>query len=611
MIVSPGPNQSTSIMDIESGLTLIAVAVAFAWPRLGNTWFAHIERAFVRLARRQGLAVASVGIATFLLRLAILPFHPIPLPFLPDDFSEMLACDTFAHGHLTNPTPAMWVHFETIHVDMHPTYTSMYFPAQGLAMAAGKVLFGNPWFAVLILSGLMCAAICWMLQAWLPPAWALLGGMLTLVRLGLFSYWINTYTGGGLIGALGGALVLGALPRLMKMARFRYGLLMAAGIILSAAVRPYEGLLLCIPVAVALVRWAFFGKNRPSPAVLLRRAAAPLLLIVAAGAWMGYYDYRAFGSPFILPYTVNRANYAIASYYIWQPPRPEPHYRHQGMQRFYSGDELKIYSKTHSWPLFVPITLTKPLRAILFFAGGALLPPLVMLRRVLHDRRIRFLVLSVLVLMAGMLIEIYLIPHYMAPFTAAFYAIGLQAMRHLRLWSPGSKPVGLAIVRFSVILCFVIGAARVFGGPLGLKVPEWPGSNWSANWYGPDLYGTERARMEAELEQLPGKQLVLVRDSPKRDILDQWVYNQADIDASKVIWAWEMDPAANRELMDYYQGRKAWLIQMDTQPATLSPYPLSEQTAAAPAGTVAVIPENPGGWDMQLIRSGSNGYDSK
>ena len=48
-----------------------------------------------------------------------------------------------------------------------------------------------------------------------------------------------------------------------------------------------------------------------------------------------------------------------------------------------------------------------------------------MVRRVLMDRRIRFLVLSMPVLMAGMAIEIFMIPHYLAPFTAAFYAIGL------------------------------------------------------------------------------------------------------------------------------------------------------------------------------------------
>jgi hypothetical protein len=100
-------------------------------------------------------------------------------------------------------------------------------------------------------------------------------------------------------------------------------------------------------------------------------------------------------------------------------------------------------------------------------------------------------------------------------------------------------------------------------------------------WYGPDLYGTERARIEAGLEQLPGKQLVIVRCSPKRDPLDEWVYNQADIDASKVVWAREMDAADNLELVNYYRDRKALLVQMDTEPATVSPYPLPAQSTTA------------------------------
>jgi hypothetical protein len=568
---------AVSFVLLEGSLTVIAIAAAFAWPRMGNFWFARIERAFVQLARKRGLAVATVGFSTLLLRLAILPFCPIPLPFLPDDFSLMLACDTFAHGRLTNPTPAMWIHFETIHVDMQPTYMSMYFPAQGLVMAAGKVLFGNPWYAILICSALMCAAICWMLQAWLPSGWALLGGILAMVRLGLFSYWINTYTGGGLIAGLGGALVLGALPRLVKTARFRYGLLMAVGIILLAVTRPYEGLLLCLPVAAVLGHWVFFGKNRPAPAVILRRAVMPVLLIVAAGAWMGYYDYRAFGSPTTLPYTINRTTYAIAPYYIWQSQRPEPAYRHPGLRRFYYESEMKVFWRVHSWAMFVPMTLAKVLMTFMFFAGFALLAPLFMMRRVLHDRRIRFLVLSMFVLIAGMLIEIFLIPHYLAPFTAAFYAIGLQAMRHLRVWRPGGKPTGMALVRLSVLICFVLGTARVFAGPLGISIPEWPPTSWSSMWFGPALYGTERAHIEAGLEVLPGKQLVFVRDSSMRDPLDQWVYNAADIDASKVVWAREMDATDNRELMQYYGVPKAWLIKMDTQPATISPYPLPAQ----------------------------------
>ncbi len=114
------------------------------------------------------------------------------------------------------------------------------------------------------------------------------------------------------------------MPRLRKAARLRYSLLMAVGVILLATTRPYEGLLLCLPVAVALGHWMFWGKKRPSPSGLLRVSAAPVALILAAGAWMGYYNYRAFGNPLTLPYTVNRDTYAMAPYFVWQPLRPEP-----------------------------------------------------------------------------------------------------------------------------------------------------------------------------------------------------------------------------------------------------------------------------------------------
>ena len=222
MLLPLASTANPSLLILECGLTGIAIATSFAWPRLGDGVFARIERAFARLARKQGLSVAVVGLSVVLLRLAILPLFGVPLPFVPDDFSFLLAGDTFAHGRLTNPTPAMWTHFESIHITMQPTYQSMYFPGQGLVLAASTVVFGHPWVGLLIVSALMCAAICWCLQAWLPPNWALLGGFLAVLRLGVFSYWTNTYHAAGSLAALGGALILGALPRLLKTSRYRY-----------------------------------------------------------------------------------------------------------------------------------------------------------------------------------------------------------------------------------------------------------------------------------------------------------------------------------------------------------------------------------------------------
>jgi hypothetical protein len=578
MVLSSTPEHGTSLMLLEGGLTAIAFAVAFCLPRLGSAWFSRVERAFGKLARRKRLSVAVVGVAAFLLRLAVLPLFPIPQPFVPDDFSFLLAADTFASGRLANPTPAMWVHFESIHITMKPTYMSMYFPAQGLVLAASKALTGRPWYGSLLMTALMCASICWMLQAWLPPSWALLGGILAILRLGLFSYWINTYAGGSaLIAAFGGALVLGALPRLIRCAGARDGFVMALGIIILVASRPYEGLLLCLPVAFFLGRHIFFGSNRSVPSVLFRRAALPVALILLAGAWMAYYNYRAFGNPLTPPYKIDRATYAMAPYFVWQSQRPEPVYRHEIMRHFYYDNELAAFQAIHSLSGFIPQTLIKGVRGIIFFAGIALLPPLLMMRRVLLDRRIRFLILCVLVLLTGMVIQIFMIPHYLAPFTAVFYAIGLQAMRHLRLWRPGDQPVGMTLVRMTVTLCFVLAGLGVYAGPLRLRPAEWPAAKWASSWFGPGPFGTERAKVETGLEQRSGKQLVIVRYSLNHEPLDEWVYNAANIDNSRVVWAREMDEAENLELIHYYKDRTVWLVEPDTTPAKVSLYPILSQ----------------------------------
>jgi hypothetical protein len=56
-------------------------------------------------------------------------------------------------------------------------------------------------------------------------------------------------------------------------------------------------------------------------------------------------------------------------------------------------------------------------------------------------------------------------------------------------------------------------------------------------------------------------------------VFDEWVYNEADIDGSKIVWAREMDAAENAKLMDYFKDRQIWLLEADEQPPKLSLYP--------------------------------------
>ena len=72
-----------------------------------------------------------------------------------------------------------------------------------------------------------------------------------------------------------------------------------------------------------------------------------------------------------------------------------------------------------------------------------------------------------------------------------------------------------------------------------------------------------------------------MRYSSKHNPQDEWVYNAADINSSKVIWAREMDAESNRELFEYYKGRRVWLIQPDEYPNAVSPYPVPNSVIAS------------------------------
>jgi hypothetical protein len=548
------------MLVLEAGFTLLAGMLAFCWPEAGNRWFAKIERLFGRLARRRAASVMVVGTAAILLRLAILPLEPIPQPFIHDEFSYMLAADTFASGRLTNPTHVMWTHFESFHIDQQPTYMSMYFPAQGLMMAAGQVLFGHPWYGVLVSVGLMCGTLCWMLQGWLPPGWALLGGMLAVLRLGLFSNWVNGYYGGA-IAATGGALVLGALPRFRRMkdgANVRDGVWLAVGAILLATSRPYEGLLVCGPAAVALFLPAI---RKP------RSLIAPSILVLIAAGLMAYYDQRVFGSALTLPYQTNRMTYASAPVFLWESPRPAPEYRSKEMHDFFQIWEMHDFRLARTLHGFIDKTVQKFATAVLFFFGVALLIPLVMLPRLFRDTRVQYLLVGGAVFGLGLCMNAWFFPHYAAPFTAAIYVLLLQCMRHLRLYRIGARPVGLALVRFLPLACLMLAGCRIYAEPLGLAIQRWP-----SMWYGTSPLGLARARVAAQLEANPGKQLAIVRYSPQHAPFDDWVYNKADIDASKVVWARELHAPSNLELLRYFHDRQVWLVEPDFDPPRVSRY---------------------------------------
>jgi hypothetical protein len=558
---------------IETGLVLASLLAAFTYPSLGSRGVKVLERRLLRLSRHRGLSIVVAGAAALVLRAALLPIEPIPQPTIYDEFSYLLMSDTYAHGRPANPTHPMWVHLDSPYVNQRPTYVSKYFPGHGVVLAFGQVVFGHPFWGVWVSVGAMCAAICWMLQGWFPPFWALVGGLLAVIRLGTFSYWANSYFGGAL-PAIGGALVLGAMPRIKRRKHISDSLLMGFGFVLLASSRPLEGLIFSLPIVAALFLWIL--KRNPARERIFVRILAPGALVLSFGfGAMLYYFWRTTGSPFRTPYQVNLQTQDPVPLFPWRPLRTVSQDRPSEMRALFFGWEVEQYQRVHSH--FIISSIARSIQFHLFFLGPALTLPFLMLaagsRRRLLKRCSPDLALLLVVLCVsaiGLLLPTYYGPSYAAALTCVIYALLVAAMQNIRRWRWRSKSTGLAIVRSVPAICVLMLLVRAVVPLAGLPSPQM----MPLTWCSPHIFDElNRASVQADLESKPGLQLALVRYRQDRLQPVDWVANLADIDSQKVIWANDLGPEQNRELIEYFKDRQVWLVEPNKTPPQISPYP--------------------------------------
>jgi len=89
------------------------------------------------------------------------------------------------------------------------------------------------------------------------------------------------------------------------------------------------------------------------------------------------------------------------------------------------------------------------------------------------------------------------------------------------------------------------------------------------------------------LGSLPGAQLVLVRYQRNHDPQLDWVYNGADIDHAKIVWARDMGADQNEELLRYYKDRRIWLLEADVRRPQITAYLYQANSGSAVAATSA------------------------
>src|ERR1035438_7090522 len=446
------PINGLRLLLVESCTLLAAFAAVFALTRV-------VHRSLTRpqwldwVLASNSRAVLFVIVAALSGRALLLPFIGVPESRINDEYSYLLMADTFSHHRLTNPTPPAWQHFETFHVNLTPTYHSKYPVSQGLVLAVGEIVFHQPWIGVYLSTAVLCGAICWCLQAFVPPGWALLGGLLAVVRIALLSYWMNSYWGGTMV-ALGGALALGAGVRLFEAHRSERNRLLlaslfAVSLLILATSRPYEGFAFSLPLLV------YFGYQVTRAAirgeVKLRSTVLPVVAIGLTGmALMGHYNQRNTGNRLLLPHILNERTYSPLPLFLWQPAKPPLTFRDPAFAKFFKVTEEEYgYEKTKSISGLISLEGSRLLSDGFFYVGPALaFPVLLGLLVSVRQPRMRIAVFAALSMGTALALCIYTMPHYAAPATAAVYIFAVAGLHYLwQQQKDGERAFVIAVCR--------------------------------------------------------------------------------------------------------------------------------------------------------------------
>jgi hypothetical protein len=514
---------------------------------------ASLLESYRRFARRELAACVTVGLLALAGRAALLPWRHVPQPAVHDEFSYLLAAETYASGRLTNAPHPLWEHFETFHVLQQPTYASKFPALQGLTMAFGERLFGQPWIGVWLSAGLMCGTICWMLQGWIPAEWALLGGLMVVTRIGILDYWVNSYWGGA-IAATGGALLLGALPRIARSRQVRHAVVFAVGLAILMNSRPFEGFVLALLALIALGFW--LGRERAGWRPVAARVALPIALLLAPVlAAMAYQNWRVTQNALLLPYVAHDRQYAAASLFLWNGPRVAPVYRHAVLRQYWAEWQPVVINEAREDMAGGFFRRLGSLYAFFFGLWPVLAVALIWPYRLKTPEErwtagilAAFLVLTIAPL-AGSL------PHYSAPVVALLYLRLLQSFSRLPGWKVSGWPIGTLLLAGLLVAWTV----QFF---IGVRMPDLiPMLAW------------ERQQVIRQVEGTAGDHLVLVRYGPHHSFHEEWVYNRADIDRARIVWAREMGAAADAPLLEYFRGRHVWLLTVDADSPKLESYP--------------------------------------
>ncbi len=551
---------------IELFLAVVLVSLAL----VSRPWLEPYVR---RLSSKTGWCMLLLAALPIALRLILLPSHPVPTPDIYDEFGHLFVADTVRHFRFANPPHALHQFFETFFILQEPTYSSIYTIGQGLPLAFGWTIFGVPWAGVVLSTAAFCALCYWMLRAWTTPAWAFLGGLLAVAEFGPLNQWMNSYWGGS-AAACAGCLVFGALPRLREQVRWLDAVWLGLGLGLHLLIRPYESIFLFAAVILCFVP-AFRSRvelRRLAPVALVAAAVVlPAIAITFAQ------NKQVTGNWFTLPEMLSQYQYGVPASLTFQA-NPSPHRELTPQQELQYRAQMSFRAPGPETIGTFLARLEYRVRFYRFFFLAPLYVALPAFFSAIREYRFGWVLLALLMFALGVNFFPAFQFHYVAAVTCLFILVSVISLRQLSRLSPEAGRIVIFLCAAHFLFWYGLNLFPDSGISMAMRRYE----TWDAiNQRNPE----RRILVREQLAKIPGNLLLFVRYWPQHIFQDEWVYNAADIDRSRIVWARDMGAAEDEKLRRYYPDRAVWLLEPDATPPRLSPYkpePPPPAPAAAP-----------------------------
>jgi hypothetical protein len=576
----------------------------------------------VTLRWRRGIAVLFCALLGTAMPAVVGLVMGVPEPVIHDEFAYLLGADTFAHARLTNPSPPLPEFFEAPHVLVVPTYNSKYAPGQSMMLALGQALFGHPIWGVWLSCGLFAASLCWMLQAWTSRKWALAVTVMAIMTIGTTTYWAQSYWG-GMLPAAGSALLFGGFRRAFRTPQPRSAIVMALGLLILANTRPLEGLLVAIPPG-AVTMQRLLSKRSERQRTLNALVLPLCAVLVTGGLAMGFYNRAVTGHFTQTPYGLHSSQYFQDGLFLFSRPHAPTRTPPERIARFYESyrvppagrgalllQALQNGVTRMVQSVFVPFGLVEAPRAgrepyrgvLLWFAlllpclgvkvdrlfvvgtvsavvveGAAwwylpayptvLMPIMLIVVAVAAltvpisaTMWVQLAVAGLLSVAAGDALVRWWFSHYAAP--AAPLALACVAITLRRAVARSNAPnwsryLALTLAALSAAFLLTLGVLTT----LALSHP-------AANAAKLD---TPRAQILARLEGAGGYHLVFVEYDKTFSIHYELVYNGADLNGARILFAHDLGTEHNAALIRVLPGRTVWRARVSNERTELLPY---------------------------------------